>query len=117
MGYERTHPQCIGQGQGLLVVGFGLFELWRMALRRDLAKQAQGPRLVAAFVMLAADFNGMPSLVQSVLESPGLQIPFAQGDNAKHMVKDISHGVGLLHQPLQQWQSIGHTPGQDIRRA
>jgi hypothetical protein len=66
---------------------------------------------------MAADFNRMPRLVLGVLEPCGSQIPFSQRDDAKHMVKDVPHGVGLLHHPLQQRQGLGHTPGQDIRRA
>lgn len=113
---QRTHAEFFGQGKGLTVVGVGLFDLWGITLCRDLAKETQGPRLVAALLMLAAGLSSMPRLVQGVPEPFGPQIPFAQRDNAKHMVKDDPHGVGLCHHPLQQRQGLSHTPGQDIRR-
>jgi hypothetical protein len=40
VGLERTHTQLFGQGKSLLVVSFGLFNLWRLALRRNVAKEA-----------------------------------------------------------------------------
>jgi hypothetical protein len=52
VGLERAHAEFVGQGQGLLVVGFGLSALWRLAPRRDLAEEPpQGIRLVAAFLV------------------------------------------------------------------
>jgi hypothetical protein len=97
---QRAHTEFLSQCESLAVVGGGLFGLWGMALCYDLAKEAQGPGLVAVLVMLAADFNRMPSLVQGVLDPSGVQIPFAQRDDANHMVQDDSHGGGLLHHPL-----------------
>ena len=40
VGLERAHAQLFGQGEGLLVVGFGLLALWWFALRRNVAEEA-----------------------------------------------------------------------------
>jgi hypothetical protein len=40
VGLERSHAKLVGQGEGLLVVGFGLIALWRFVLRRNLAQEA-----------------------------------------------------------------------------
>src|SRR5262245_13713618 len=50
MGLEGTHVQLLGQAEGLAVVGFGLFGLWGMAMRRDLAEEPQDPCLVAVLL-------------------------------------------------------------------
>ena len=51
VGHERPHAELLGQGEGLAVVGFRLRALRGLAPRRDLAKEAQCLRLVAAFLV------------------------------------------------------------------
>ena len=50
VGLERAHAEFLGQGEGLVVVGFRLRDLRGFALRCDVAKEAQGIRLVAWFL-------------------------------------------------------------------
>ena len=50
MGLEGTHVQLLGKAEGLAVVGFGLFDLWGMAMRRALAEEPQDPCLVAVLL-------------------------------------------------------------------
>ena len=52
MGHERAHAECVGQGDGLEVVGFGQFTPHGIALRRNVAEEAQGIRLVTTFLSL-----------------------------------------------------------------
>jgi hypothetical protein len=52
VGLERAHAEFLGQGEGLLVVGFCLFNLWRHAPCRNVTEEAQGIRLVATFLVL-----------------------------------------------------------------
>src|SRR5262249_22966358 len=40
VGLERAHTEFVGQGEGLLVVGFGQLERWGLALRGDLAEES-----------------------------------------------------------------------------
>ena len=117
VGLRAGACQFFGQGEGLLVVGCGLFNLWGIAPVATSPRRRRAHASWPRCLMLAADFHRMPRLVQGVLDSAGSQIPFAQRDDAKHMVKDDPHGVGLFHHPLQQRQGLSHTPGQDIRRA
>ena len=51
VGLERVHAKFLGQGESLVVVGFGQRALRRLAPRRDLAEEAQGIRLVAMFLV------------------------------------------------------------------
>ena len=52
VGRERAHAEFVGQGEGLLVVGFSQRALRRLAPRRNIAEEAQGIRLVAPFLVL-----------------------------------------------------------------
>jgi hypothetical protein len=38
VGLEGTHPEFIGQGEGLFVVGLSLLECWGIALRGNLSE-------------------------------------------------------------------------------
>jgi hypothetical protein len=51
VGLERAHAECLGQGEGLAVVGFGVLALWRLAPRGNLAEEAQGIRLGAPLLV------------------------------------------------------------------
>jgi hypothetical protein len=59
-GMGWAHTQLFGQGEGLLVVSFGLFNLWRLAPRRNVAKEPQGIRLVATFLALTGGAPAHP---------------------------------------------------------
>jgi len=50
---EGTHTEFVRQGEGLLVVTFGLVDVWGIAMHGDVAKKAQGIGLhapLAAFL-------------------------------------------------------------------
>ena len=52
VGHERAHAQLVGQGQGLLVVSFGLHSIGRIGVGLDDAKLVQCDCLVPAFLEL-----------------------------------------------------------------
>ena len=47
VGLERAHAQFVGQGESLLVVGFGRRHVWRVPMHGNLAEEPQGLRLPA----------------------------------------------------------------------
>ena len=49
--HERTHPQLLGKGEGLLIVGCGPRTIRRLTPYRKVTEEAQGIRLVAAFLV------------------------------------------------------------------
>jgi hypothetical protein len=57
VGLERTHAEFVGQGEGLAVVGYGLIACRRLTLRCNLAQEAQGIRLVAAFLVRTGEYQ------------------------------------------------------------
>ena len=52
VGLERAHAECFGQGQGLLVVGFGVRDIGGIGVGMDDAKLVQRERLAPAFLAL-----------------------------------------------------------------
>jgi len=74
MGHERTHTELRGQREGLVVARFGVWALWGLALRSDLAKQPEGPCLIAPFVALASSLEGMLGEWYSVIRSACQQV-------------------------------------------
>ena len=52
VGLERAHAQLLGQGETLLVVGFGRRDLGGLGVGMEGAKLVQCERLVAAFLVL-----------------------------------------------------------------
>src|SRR5713101_630686 len=48
---QRAHAEFVSQGQGLTVVVCGWLDLWGITMCGDVAKEAQGVRLVAAFLL------------------------------------------------------------------
>ena len=52
VGLERAHAELLGQGQGLLVVGFGLRDIGGIGVGLDDAKLVQRVRLVPTFLVL-----------------------------------------------------------------
>jgi hypothetical protein len=53
VGLEWAHAKFLGQGQGLPVIVCGRFDLRGLTLRRNVAEETQGIRLVATFLVLA----------------------------------------------------------------
>ena len=85
VGLERAHAQLLGQGQGLLVVGFGLRALRGLAPRRNLAEEAQGIRLVAAFLVLTGKRQGALGEGVCLLQAAGQQMRLPQGETTERL--------------------------------
>jgi hypothetical protein len=55
VGLERPHAQLLGEAERMAVVGFGWCARRRLATCCNVAKEAQGIRLVATFLVLAGE--------------------------------------------------------------
>ena len=53
VGLERAHAEFVGQGEGLLIVGFGLHDIRGIGVGVDNAKLVQRTRLTPACLLLA----------------------------------------------------------------
>ena len=67
VGLERAHAQLLGQGQGLLVVGFGLRGIGGVGVGMDGAKLVQRVRLVPAFLLLPGQVERLARVLPGLL--------------------------------------------------
>ena len=78
MRLERAHAEFLGQGEGLVVVGFSLRTLGGIAPRRNVAEEAQGIRLVAAFLVLTGMRQRTLGEGMRLLQAAGQQLRLPQ---------------------------------------
>jgi hypothetical protein len=78
MGLEGTHAEVSGQGEGLVVVRFGVVEFWRMAMPGEVAEEAEGVGFMTPFLVNTGVCKGTPGLICGVLDATGLEIALAQ---------------------------------------
>ena len=73
---QRAHAEFLGQGEGLVVVGGGLVDVWGLATHDDVAEKPVGMRLVAGSCVRAGDieeaFGERARLVHAANEEQGL---------------------------------------------
>jgi hypothetical protein len=86
MGKQWAHAKFFSQSEGLSVVNFGFFDMRWIALRRDVAEEAQGPCLMATFLVRPGELDCLPGEVhgfiltashQGDLTQPGEVLRFA----------------------------------------
>ena len=116
VGQERAHAELLGQGEGLAVVGFGLLALRRLAPRRNLAEEAQGIRLVAAFLVLTGERQRALGEGVRLLQAAGQQLRLPQGETTERLIACHFRCRGLFHRLREQRHGVGDAPGQGIRR-
>ena len=56
---QWTHAEILGEGEGVLIAGFSLVDIGRIASYCDVTEEAQGIPLVAAFVVLTGKCQRM----------------------------------------------------------
>ena len=79
VGQERAHPQFLGQGKGLAVAGFGLFDLRGITMCGNVAEEAQGIRLTTSFLVGTEILKGTGGERARLLQAAGVQMRLAQG--------------------------------------
>src|SRR5262245_22335655 len=110
VGYEWTHAEFVGQGQGLVVMGCGSLTLQGLiAPRRNVAEEAQCIRLVAAFLVLPGECQRTLSQGLRLLQAAGLQMRLPQGKTTEPLIDDSFRGNGLLHGLREQRYSVSDT--------
>jgi hypothetical protein len=67
VGHERAHAEFIGEGQGLLVMGFGLLGLGRVGVSIDDAKLVQRECLVGTLFVLPGQVECLAGVLPGLL--------------------------------------------------
>src|SRR5262249_11515214 len=116
MGLERAHTQCLGQGQGLPVVGCGRLDMRRLAPRRNLAEEAQGIRLESPMLVRTGECQGPLSEGVTLFEAAGQHLRFPQAEKTRRLTTDTSQGTPLFYRLREERYGVSDPPGQRIRR-
>ena len=97
-------------------MGFGLRALRRLTTRGDLAEEAQGIGLVAAFLVLAGKRQRTLSKGLRLLQAARQQMRLSKGEKTERLAVYSFRHSALLHRPREQRHGIGDAPAQGIRR-
>src|SRR5262249_15954007 len=110
------HAQFLSQGEGLVVMGCGLVDVWGLATYGNVAEETVGMRLIAASDVGArelADASGQRArLVHTADEAEGL----AQLGGGGRRIRETRPASNALSHLVEERESLRATPGQDIRR-
>jgi hypothetical protein len=78
MGHERAHAELLGEGQGLLVVGFGLLGIGGVGVGLNGAKLVQRERLVPACLLLPGQVEGLARVLPGLIAASRQTIDLAK---------------------------------------
>jgi len=102
VGLEGAHAKLTGQRLGLKIATFGGLEAGGIGVGGDLAQEAEGPRLMAAFTTPTSEHHGAVGAGPGVLDLVREQIRLAKLPDAKRLVIPnpcaFKCGQGLLQE-------------------
>ena len=115
MSLEWAHAECLGQREGLVIAVSSLIGLWGLAPRRNFAQEAQGIRLVRAFLTCSGECQCALGEGVRLLQAAGQQMCFPQGEATERLEACHVRCRSLFHRLREQRHSIGDASGQGIR--
>ena len=115
VGQERAHAEFVGQGEGLAGSGLRPARLRGIALRGNLAEEAQGIRLVAAFLVLTGERQRALGEGVRLLQVASQHLRFPQGETTERLTFYHVHCNGLFHRLREQRHGVNNAPAQSIR--
>jgi hypothetical protein len=71
---ERAHAQRLGQGEGLVVMGFSLLDIWGIVMRSDLAEEPECVRLMSAVLAVTGERESTPGKLDCFIQAPSQEI-------------------------------------------
>src|SRR4029453_15789291 len=98
---ERTYAEFVRQGEGFSVVGGSFFDFRGIAMGGNVAEEAQGIRLVAAFLVLTGERQRTLGEGVRLLQAPGQQLRPPEGETTERLKGYRFCGYGLC-QGLRQ---------------
>ena len=110
-------PSSSARAEGLPVVGCGRLDVRGIAMRRNLAEEAQSIRLVATFLVRTCKRQGLLSEGVRLLQAASQQLRLPQGETTERLKASHVRGNDLFHRLRQQRHGVGKAPAQGIRRA
>ena len=110
MGHERAHAQFLGQGQGLLVVGFGLRDIGGVGVGMDDAKLVQRERLVPAFLLLPGQVERLAGVLPGLLAASRQTTDLAEPCDPVGMTSQRARADTFADRLLQQRAPLREAP-------
>jgi hypothetical protein len=102
MGLERAHAELVGEDEGLTVMGGGLIDVRRSAMRGDLAKETQGIRLVGTFLALTGERQCLLGEGVRFLHVASQCLPLPEGEGIEHLMLGCVLGNRLFQRLHEQ---------------
>ncbi len=78
MGLEGTHAEFVGEGEGLLIVGFGCFSIWGIVVHGNVAEKAEGLGLVSPLLACTEEIESLVGEAARVFQTPVQSIDLTQ---------------------------------------
>src|SRR5262245_37238528 len=110
VGHEWAHTQFVSQGEGLPKGGFSWLNLWRITMRRDLAEEAQGIRLVTPFMVRMAECQCPLSERMILLQTTSQGLRFPQRETTERLKVCYLHACGLFRGLRQERHGLRDAP-------
>ena len=107
---ERAHAECLGQGQGLLVVGLGLHDIGGVGVRMDHAQLVQRERLVGALFVLPGQVERLVCVLPGLLAAPHQTTDLAEPCNIEGAVEQRAHADFFPDRLLQERTPLREAP-------
>ena len=116
VGLERAHPQLVGEGEGLLVVGFGQCGVRGIAVCGNLAEEAQGIGLVATLLAFTGERQRALGESLRLFQAASQHLRLPQRETTGHL-RDYHFRCSCpFHRPREQGHGVGDAPAQGVRR-
>ena len=117
VGQERAHAEFLGQGQGLLVVGFSLRGIGGVGVGMDDAKLVQRVRLVPAFLLLPGQVERLARVLPGLRAASRQTTDLAEPCDPVGMTLQPAHAETFTDRLLQQRVPLREAPLERIGRA
>jgi hypothetical protein len=117
VGHERAHAELLGKGKCLTVRGGSRVDVRGSTMRSDVAEEAQGICLVAAFLVRTGERQRALGKGLRLLQVTSQQMCLTQGKTTGRLKAYHFYGGGLFHRLRNQWYSISDASSQGICRS
>ena len=110
VGHERAHAEFVGQGQGLLVVGFGLRGVGGIGVGLDGAKLVQRVRLASALLLLPGQVERLACVLPGLLAASRQTTDLAEPGDSVGMTLQPTRTDTFADRLLQQCAPLREAP-------
>src|SRR5262249_33538267 len=100
----------VGEGERLLVVGCGWLDLWGLAVHGNIAEEAQGIRLVMAFLMFAGERQRPLGEGLRLFHAASQQMRLTQRETTERLSVNLFCCYELFDRLCEQCHGVGDAP-------